>query len=304
LTALPASRAARSATGPASQTATTAAVYDVLGVRVGVASSDPAALALIDRSYAGFRAADLDAPRWLSLETLADGAARVTGADGNAAHARSGGPAALELLHQLVVEVMAGLLDRGLYAVHAGSVSRNGAALVLAGPGGVGKTTLTLALAARGFEVLSDELAIIDPGARAVLPYRRNVHVRPGTPALVDGLGWLTERPVERLGGGIAWAIPQAELAPRLDDTPRRLAGIVLLAPRNPAVAVATLDPVRGSIAVLELLRSTWAASRDFVASIAALGAAVEGVACVRLTPADPMPSADLLASWFEAVDG
>jgi hypothetical protein len=55
---------------------------------------------------------------------------------------------------------------------------------------------------------------------------------------------------------------------------------------------------------VLELLRSTWAASRDFVASIAALGAAVEGVACVRLTPADPMPSADLLASWFEAVDG
>ena len=276
------------------------AVYDVLGVRVGIRADDGSAVELIDRSYGGFRRSGSRASRWLSLR--ADGAAGwlVTGGDAAPALFPAHGPATMELLHRLVVGVMAGLRDRGLYAVHAGAVARAGRALIVAGPGGTGKTTMTLALAARGFEILSDELAVLDPVAGAILPYRRNVHVRPGTPELVDGLASLADRPREQLGGGIAWAIPHAELGSLPDAEPRPLAGVVLLEPWA-ETALPAVAPVRSSLAAVELLRGTWAASVDFRTSLAAVADAIHGVPCVRLSPSDPMRSADLVAAWFEA---
>lgn len=270
------------------------AVYDVLGVRVGI-EADASAIALIDRSYGGFRASDRGPTRWLSMSGVRSGTETLRTIEGD-----DGLSSALDLLHELVVVIMAGLLERGLYAVHAGAVACGDAALMLAGPGGAGKTTLTLALVARGFDVLSDELAVIDPESQTILPYRRNVHVRPGTPELVAGLGPLVDRPRERLGGGIAWAVPQADLGAGVDDVaPRRLAGVILLQPRDPSLHAPSIAPVRSSLAAMELLRGTWAASVDYVGSMGAMARAIRDVPCVRLASADPMPSADLVATWF-----
>jgi hypothetical protein len=279
------------------------AVYDVLGVRVGVESSDGGAVTLIDRSYGGFRTDDIAADQWLTLTGDGPNTSMVRAPDGSTTIVEAGGPAALALLHRLVIEIMAGLRASGRYAVHAAAVARGNRALILAGPGGTGKTTLALALAARGFELLSDELAVIDPAGPLIHPYRRNVHVRPGTPELVDGLAGLLDRPREVLGGGIAWAIPHEDLGHSRSDAPRELAGVVLLHPRDPAVTTARLTPARSSIAAMELLRGTWAASVDFTETLAAVAAGVERVPCMRLTPADPMPTADLLRRWFESGD-
>lgn len=46
---------------------------------------------------------------------------------------------------------------------HAAVLERNGRALVLPAPPGSGKSTLTAALAQRGWRLLSDELALLDP---------------------------------------------------------------------------------------------------------------------------------------------
>lgn len=49
----------------------------------------------------------------------------------------------------------------GLCAVHAGALRRGGAALVLPGEAGHGKSTLSAGLAARGFEMLSDDTTLL-----------------------------------------------------------------------------------------------------------------------------------------------
>jgi hypothetical protein len=49
----------------------------------------------------------------------------------------------------------------GLCAVHAGALCRNGRALLLPGDAGHGKSTLSAALAAHGFEMLCDDTALI-----------------------------------------------------------------------------------------------------------------------------------------------
>ena len=49
----------------------------------------------------------------------------------------------------------------GLCAIHAGAVQRNGAALLLPGDAGRGKSTLSAGLAARGFEMLCDDTTLL-----------------------------------------------------------------------------------------------------------------------------------------------
>jgi len=62
-----------------------------------------------------------------------------------------------------VLAVIAGVLAPalGLTGVHAGCVVRNGKAVMLAAASGVGKSTLTLALALRGWSLLSDDWTFV-----------------------------------------------------------------------------------------------------------------------------------------------
>jgi hypothetical protein len=291
---------------PSAPTGETQVVYEVLGVRVGVSSDDPDAIVLIDRSFGALRQPLGSAPTMsVALRRATAEGWVVIGAEGSENPAGVGGAGALALLHQLVVALMAGFQERGLLAVHAAAVARHGRAVVLSGPGGVGKTTLTLALASRGLEILSDELAVLDPAQQLVYPYRRNVHVRPGTPELVDGMANLSNRPREQLGGGIAWAIPHADLGSKLDDeAPRALAGVVMLRPHELDRAEPFIEPLRGSLAAIELMRATWAASRDYAGSLDGLARVVARTPCIALTPGSPMASARAIDAWMRDLDG
>jgi hypothetical protein len=53
---------------------------------------------------------------------------------------------------------------RGLYAVHAGALARDGNGLLLAGTSGAGKSTLTIALLRAGFDFLGDDLLFLARG--------------------------------------------------------------------------------------------------------------------------------------------
>lgn len=62
--------------------------------------------------------------------------------------------------------------------IHAAVVERNGNALILPAPPGSGKSTLCAALIQRGWRLLSDELAVIDPESGLLIPLPRPVSLK------------------------------------------------------------------------------------------------------------------------------
>ena len=94
--------------------------------------------------------------------------------------------------------------------IHAGAVTRDEQALLLPGVSGAGKTTLTYALAARGWCTLADDLLALDTpsddpdGETLALPCGRCGHVSPQTQSLLAELGVSLEGPVGGLVGTIA----------------------------------------------------------------------------------------------------
>lgn len=64
--------------------------------------------------------------------------------------------------------------------LHAGSVAIGGRGVLLIGPKGAGKSTTTMALAARGHRFLGDECGAYVPATRSLLPFHRPVGIKPG----------------------------------------------------------------------------------------------------------------------------
>jgi hypothetical protein len=78
-------------------------------------------------------------------------------------------------------------LQPELLFLHAGSVALGGRGIVLSGPKGAGKSTLSLSLAARGHAFLGDEIAAIRNGSWLVEPFRRAASIRQGPRAGLIG---------------------------------------------------------------------------------------------------------------------
>lgn len=92
------------------------------------------------------------------------------------------------LAHFLFLRLMR-LREDALF-FHAASLGVRGTGVLLVGPKGSGKSTLSLALAARGHNFLGDETACYLPASGDLLPFRRPVGIKPGpqATAVVDAL--------------------------------------------------------------------------------------------------------------------
>ena len=62
--------------------------------------------------------------------------------------------------------------------IHAAVVEKNGLGIILPAPPGSGKSTLCAALVGRGWRLLSDELAVIDPVTGSLVPIPRPVGLK------------------------------------------------------------------------------------------------------------------------------
>jgi HprK-related kinase A len=71
---------------------------------------------------------------------------------------------------------------------HSAVVEKAGRAAILAGPPGSGKSTLCAALLARGWRLLSDELALLDPARGCLLPIPRPVALKGTSIGLIKEL--------------------------------------------------------------------------------------------------------------------
>jgi hypothetical protein len=281
--------------------------YSVLGVRLSVTADDPAAVDLVDETYASFRSppGSADGELALRLETMGDGAFLVSDSDGHERAWPTRAHAVGDLLSRFMLGLLTGVTVRGIYAIHAGAVEHHGRATLFSGRSGAGKTTLVLSLLERGFRLLSDELALVEPSTQRILPYRRSLHVRPGTRELIPGLRRV--RKPSETDVGRAWT-----LTPDLLD--EALPGC--LAPAAPLTSVLLLDgipdpdsppavtPIPAAVAALELLRATWAASVDFDAGLGRVTRLLEGVSCARLRIGELDATTDAVATWLEGDRG
>ena len=78
-------------------------------------------------------------------------------------------------------------VQRDALLFHAAAVNIAGRGVMIVGPSGAGKTTTALALAARGHDILTDEVSWYVPSTGELLDFRRPVGIREGVrPAALD----------------------------------------------------------------------------------------------------------------------
>lgn len=269
------------------------AYYLVHGVLVEVTSDVPAARAGVFRSYGAFKIPGDPDPTASARFAVARVSARVDGQRfrlidhrGQSALVATTTDATIGLLDRVVQAVLDRLATLGVIGTHAGVVEFGERAVLLAGRSGSGKSTLTLGLVRRGAGWLTDELALIAPDDRTVLPYPRALHVSPETLALLPELAHLQDRPRYDLGGGSEWSVTPEDVAIALQarlSGPAPLALIVLLDGDPDPRRDPDIRPVSPALATMELLRGTPAAAEDFERTMRRLTAIAERVSCVRL---------------------
>lgn len=154
----------------------------VLGTSVAVRCGDPHLARQIETTLASYPPAPV-ADHELEIVTLEpdrhrlllDGAPTGGHADG-----RDVVEAVVSLLNRLAVDHTPGRL-----LFHAGVVERDGRAVMVVGPSGRGKSTLTAALVQAGCSYLSDEVASVDPTTRWIDPFPKPLSLSAGSMALL-----------------------------------------------------------------------------------------------------------------------
>lgn len=178
---------------------------------------------------------------------ISAGGRRITGT----VHAPAGGERVFDHV-LLAVGLAVALRSHRLYHLHAATLLRpDGAAVVIPGAGGSGKTTLTLALATRGFAPVADDLCFLgrDAEGPVLVPVPRAFHVAERTARAFPELA-------ARLGGPVPSG--KRELDPRRvfpGPRPRALRRpAALLFPRlgGAETAVAPRSPEAAFDALLE----------------------------------------------------
>jgi hypothetical protein len=69
------------------------------------------------------------------------------------------------------------LLEEDILFMHAGGVAKDGKGYLLPAYGGTGKTTFSIALMSQGFDLLGDDLLIVDTKNQIAYPYLRPLHL-------------------------------------------------------------------------------------------------------------------------------
>jgi hypothetical protein len=279
-------------------------LYVVAGVPCSVTGSR-ALLESIDEAYGAFRTDRTERDAFAVSVTGEAAGFVVRDSTGFEQRYDDQGDAAFAVIECVVRHVTVRLAAHGTYAVHAGSLVHDGGALIISGKSGAGKTTLTLALVSRGLRILSDEFALSAPDATTILPYRRGVHIRPGTPELIAELQFLHERPYDSLSGGLHWTLPPAELEkafPSCLAEPAPLQHVVLLEGRR-GVGASELEPVENGVAAVELVGATTTAADDFSGAMRRMTRLVDDVRCARLQHRNLESSVELLLSWLVQSD-
>lgn len=158
--------------------------------------------------------------------------------------------------------------------LHSAVLERGGRALILPAPSGSGKSTLCAALAFRGWRLLSDELAVIDPGSGQVVPVPRPISLKNQSIAVIGAFApeaAFSPAVPDTLKGSVAHLRPPSDAVERGQE--RAVPAWVVLPKYSPG-APATLSPLPRASAFMTLVENTFnynVHGRDGFVTLAAL---------------------------------
>jgi len=166
---------------------------------------------------------------------------------------------------------------------HSAVVEKAGRAAILAGPPGSGKSTLCAALLARGWRLLSDELALLDPVRGCLLPIPRPVALKGASIGLIEEL--LPHLPIGRVfphtdKGTLAHLRPPTDAVERQAE-PALPAWVVF--PTHAARARTELVPLRKASGFLRLQTNCFNYATLGLTAFEAMGRLIEAAECYEL---------------------
>jgi HprK-related kinase A len=184
--------------------------------------------------------------------------------------------------------------------VHSAVVEKTGRAAILAGPPGSGKSTLCAALMARGWRLLSDEFALLDPARSWLVPIPRPVALKNASIALVERL-----LPHLRIGrtfaptrkGALAHLRPPANAVERQAEP--ALPGWVVF-PTHAETADTRLMPLGKAAGFVRLQENCFNYTALGRSAFDALGQLIEAAECYELPFAQAVEAAGLLDGLAE----
>jgi hypothetical protein len=208
-------------------------------------------------------------------------AVHIEGHGGARAHIEVG-TELLATLEWAIASIAVEVLGEGYLLLHAGVVARNGQAILLPGVSGSGKSTLTAGLAGAGFQLGSDEVAVLDPLTLEVLPFVRGICVKEGSRAPLASTypSLLTDVPHHRFGGEEVWYLGPAADSWLPAPTPVRS----IVVPRYAKDAETSLEPLSRSATLQILLQQSFSVPKHGSFGIGTLTDLLHDVECYRLT--------------------
>jgi hypothetical protein len=193
-------------------------------------------------------------------------------------------------------------IQRDALFFHAASFDVAGRGALLAGPKEAGKSTTSLAVAARGHRLLGDEIAAVRTRSNEVLPFPRAVSVREGIRS-----EWIDERlrvspSVEERypDGSRRLRVRVSDLFSSMSMEPVPLKVVFFLRPFGASTRIERFTPSRDQTALLEPLGSAlWGdsgAARRFQ-----LLRLISSIPCYYLAPGSPDETARAIEEMMEA---
>lgn len=187
---------------------------------------------------------------------------------------------------------------RDFLFVHAGSVTREGRALVLPAPASRGKSTLVTALLLAGFEYLSDEVAALDPVSGDAYAFPKRIALDQDALRFFPGL---EARIQDREGSGVE--LPKRHIPPEdvgaAVGSPGPVRWIVFLSPDHEGRA--RLAPVGAAEAVERLAASCLNLYRYGERGVVLLSRVAQCADAYELAGGTPAARAELLADLVGA---
>lgn len=157
--------------------------YEIAGLRLAVSFPDDATFYAWE-AVAGHMRTGASGEGAFALRVVADGAGyRIDHLRGTETGLEDASAVAVHLKEQALRIMLA--RKPGIFALHAAALDHGGAAVLIAGGSGRGKTTLAACLHAKGLPVIADDVVLIDPSGPSVSGLAFSFAVKAGAAAVL-----------------------------------------------------------------------------------------------------------------------